>query len=144
MSLQAIATKPLSSKSFKNIANDMLNQPSEQPPIQRSRALKWGLSICTTIYILLLPPLFYMAVLSSMVSDGPSVTPLAVGIVMFMMFWIPISIPVSIYLMWSRYCRHQCNRACVYSLLPVGTFAVVFVLVSIILHLCDAIDRIGK
>lgn len=99
--------------------------PSHSPEnnfVPTPKILKWGLGFCTTIYILLFPFLFYMAILSSMVSDGPDTTPFMVGVIMSLMFLLPLSVPVSIYLMWSRYFRNQANKALFFAGLPFYTF----------------------
>ncbi len=115
----------------------MSNLSKENNTTPRSKTLKWGLSICTTIYILLLPFLFQMAMLSLMIADGPGTTVFMVLVVMSLMFLIPLSIPVSIYLMWSRYARKQQNRALIFAGLPLYTFGAVFLTLSIL----DAIFR---
>ena len=115
----------------------MSNHSPENDIAPQSRALKWGLGICTTIYVLLFPFLFYMAILSSMVSDGPDTTPFMVGVVMSLMFLLPLSVPVSIYLMWSRYFRNQANKALIFVGLPFYTFAAIFITLGIL----DALIR---
>ncbi len=113
----------------------MPNHAPEESGIRPSRALKWGLSICTAVYVILFPFLFYMALLSSMVSDGPSTTSFMVGAIMFIMFWLPLSVPISIYLMWSRLFRNQPGKALIFAGLPFYTFGV-------ILFICGILDAL--
>src|SRR5690348_13622349 len=91
---------------------------------------KRGLMLCTVVYVLLFPFLLYMGLLSSMVSDSPRITPFFVGVIMFIVFCIPLSIPVSIYLMWSRYFRKQYDKARLFSRMPVYVTAGVFILLG--------------
>lgn len=96
---------------------------------------KRGLVCFTVVYALLFPFLFYMALLSAMVSDNPRIPSFFVGIVMCIVFCIPLSIPISIYLMWSRYFRRQYDKACLFSWIPVYVIAVVFILLGVVPYL---------
>jgi threonine/homoserine/homoserine lactone efflux protein len=118
----------------------MTSCPIESEPIL-SKKCKWGLILCTVIYVLLFPFLFYMGLLSSMVSDSPSITPFFVGVIMFIVFCIPLSIPISIYLMWSRYFRKQYDKARLFSGIPVYVVAIVFILLGIVPYFYHAIRR---
>lgn len=106
-----------------------------------SKKCKRGLILCTIIYVLLFPFLFYMGLLSSMVSDSPRITPFFVGVIMFIVFCMPLSIPVSIYLMWSRYFRKQYDKARLFSRMPVYVTVGVFILLGIVPYLYQAIRR---
>jgi len=105
----------------------------------RLKWTKWWLIVCTTLYIILFPFLVYLALLSSMVSDGPQITPFMVGLIMFIMFSLPLSIPISLYLMWSRYLQNQIDKARVFSLLPFYTAVIVFILLGVLPYLCYTI-----
>jgi magnesium-transporting ATPase (P-type) len=91
---------------------------------------KWTPTACTIIYIILFPFLFYMGMLSPMVVDGTHTPPFLVALSIFAVFLIPLSLPVSIYLMWSRYSRNQHEKARFFSRLPLFTFAGVFLILD--------------
>ena len=85
---------------------------------------------CTIVYIILFPWFFYVALLSVMLLENPKTT-VPVGLsMMFVMFWIPLSMPVAIYLMWSNFSRHKYNKTFLFGLLPLFTLVVVFLLVE--------------
>jgi threonine/homoserine/homoserine lactone efflux protein len=104
--------------------------PIESEPTS-SKKCKWGLIFCTAIYTLLFPFLFYMALLSAMVSDNPRITSFFVGVIMLIVLCIPLSIPISIYFMWSRYFRKQYDKARLFSWIPFYIIAAVFVLLGV-------------
>lgn len=106
-----------------------------------SKKCKQELILCTVIYVLLFPFLLYMALLSSMVSDSPRITPFFVGVIMFIVFCIPLSIPISIYFMWSRYFREQYGKARLFSYIPFYMMAGVFVLLGVVPYFYHAIRR---
>jgi threonine/homoserine/homoserine lactone efflux protein len=118
----------------------MTDCPAESEPTS-SKKCKRGLIFCTVIYALLFPFLLYMGLLSSMVSDSPRITPFFVGVIMFIVFCIPLSIPISIYLMWSRYFRKQYDKARLFSGIPVYVMAIVFILLGIVPYLYHAVRR---
>lgn len=115
---------------------------SPESRLTSSKKCKWELILCTIIYVILFPFLLYMGLLSSMVSDGPRITPFFVGVIMFIVFCIPLSIPVSIYLMWSRYSREQYEKARLFAWIPVHVIGVVFILLNVLPYLYDAIRQI--
>ena len=106
-----------------------------------SKKCKRGLILCTVIYVVLSPFLLYMALLSSMVSDSPRITPFFVGVIMFIVFCIPLSIPISIYFMWSRYFREQYGKARLFSCVPFYVMGGVFVLLGVVPYFYYAIRR---
>lgn|GEM_PF-6118835 len=59
---------------------------------------------------------------------------------MFIVFCIPLSIPISIYLMWSRYFRKQYDKARLFSGIPVYVMAIVFILLGIVPYLYHALS----
>src|SRR5439155_13596148 len=80
-------------------------------PIQN---LKRKAKICavawTIIYALLLPPLSYFALLSAMIFDNPHLAiPKGLSII-FTISLIPLSLPVSIDLMWSSYMCEEYDK----------------------------------
>ena len=93
------------------------------------KMLKWGLGICTAIYVLAFPVLLGMAFVCSMLAfERPTETPFTIGVIVVVMSCVPLSVPVSIYLMWSRYFRHQLNKTLIFAGLPVYMFAVMLLI----------------
>lgn len=89
----------------------------------------------TLVYVILFPSFLYIALLSGMVLENPKTT-VPIGLtMMFVMFWIPVSMPISIYLMWSSFSHHKYNRTPFWGLLPLLTFVVALLLVDGILPL---------
>lgn len=68
--------------------------------------------------------------LSPMVIDGPYTPPFLAALGIFAVFLIPLSLPISIYLMWSRYLRNQYEKARFYSRIPLFVFAGVFLILD--------------
>jgi hypothetical protein len=86
----------------------------------------------TIAYIILFFPFFYMGLFSSMTFDNPRMT-VPVGLsIMFFIFLIPFSIPISIYLMWSRYLRGQYQKTRIFCVLPFFTFIGVSFIVEVL------------
>lgn len=101
----------------------------------KRKTAKYYASVLTLVYIVLFPFFFYVALLSSMMFGNPKTT-LFIGMsIMFIMFWIPLSIPISIYLMWSRFSQHKYKNTLLWGLLPFFTFAIAMVLVEAIAFL---------
>lgn len=72
----------------------------------------------TVLYMVLFLPLFYMGLLSSMIFDNPRMTvPIGLSIIFFTLL-ISLSMPVSIYLMWSRYLRGEYKKIRIFCALP--------------------------
>lgn len=78
---------------------------------------KYFAVISTVAYGMLFPIFIWMALLWS-----ASVEPYK-ALVIFSWFWIPISIPFSIYLMWSKYRAGKYKHTIISSLLPLLAFA---------------------
>lgn len=72
----------------------------------------------TVIYCILFPFLFYMAMFSAMVFDNPSISTTMGLSVMGVVFLIPLSIPVSIYFMWSSYFKRRYKKFWFFCRLP--------------------------
>ncbi len=86
----------------------------------------------TILYLVLFLPFFYMGLLSSMVFDNPRMT-VPVGLSMiFLTFLISLSMPVSIYLMWSRYLRGQYKKTRIFCALPIFTLVGVSLIIEIL------------
>lgn len=93
--------------------------------------------ISTIIYMILFPCFFYMGLLSSMVFDNPRMT-IPVGLVIiFLTLLISLSMPISIYLIWSRYLRHLYKQSIFFCSLPIITF----ICVSLMIELLQALQR---
>lgn len=89
----------------------------------------------TIIYLVLFPFFAYIALLSGMLLENPKTT-VPVGLsMMLVMFCIPLSMPISIYLMWTNFSRHNYNKTLFYGLLPLFIFALATLLVDGILPL---------
>ena len=96
---------------------------------------KYSAIAWTIVYVILFPCVLYVALLSGMLLENPKTT-VPVGLcMMFVMFWIPLSIPICIYLMWSSFSHHKYKRTLFWGLLPVFTFVVAIFLVDGILPL---------
>lgn len=93
------------------------------------KMLKWGLGVCTTIYVLAFPVLLGMAFVCSMLAfERPTETPFTIGVIVVVMSCVPLSVPVGIYLMWSRYFRNHLSKALIFAGLPVYMFAVMLLI----------------
>lgn len=95
-----------------------------------SKKCELRLIIYSTIYVFLFPFFLGMAFLSPMVADSSRVTSFFLGVTIFMMFCIPLSIPISIYFMWSRYFRKQYDKAHLFSRTPFYVTVIVFIFIS--------------
>ena len=85
------------------------------------------LGIFTLFYLLVLPFVFGMALASFMVFGTPKITTTIGSLMVFSFFWIPISIPISIFLMWSNYYKKKYKKASGYILVPILTLLAFFV-----------------
>lgn len=82
----------------------------------------------TLLYLALFPLLIYAALFSVMVFDNPHMTvPLGLSII-GVIFFIPLSIPVSIYLIWSNYWHSRYKRSLFFCALPILTLIIVLLL----------------
>lgn len=112
----------------------MLNNLS----ILQSRMVKWGLGICTAIYIVVYPILLGMAFVCSMLALERSTETLVTrGVIVVTMAGLLLSIPVSIYLMWSMYFRNQLGKSLIFAGLPLYAYAVMLLIYGIL----DAFTR---
>lgn len=97
------------------------------------KMLKWGVGICTTVYILAFPFLLGMAFVCSMLAfERPTETPLTIGVIVVVMSCVPLSVPASIYLLWSRYFRRQVNKALIFAGLPVYVFVAMLLICGLL------------
>ncbi len=86
----------------------------------------------TVIYTVLFPFFFYMGLLSSMVFANPRMTAPVGLLIIFLILSISLSMPVSIYLMWSRYLRSQYKETRFFCALPLLTLVGVFFMITAI------------
>ena len=115
-----------------------MSHPLQKTNVLQPKTLKWGLGICTTIYVVTFPVLLGMAFVCSMLAlERPTETPFTIGVIVLAMSSLPLSAPVSIYLMWSRYFRNQPNKALIFAGLPFYAFAAMFLICGIL----DAFTR---
>lgn len=115
------------------VSNIMVAKVSiEQELGKEKKSTKRFATIFTMIYVILFPFLFYMAMLSGMIFDNPHMTNTLGLTIIFTTFCIPLSIPVSIYLIWSRYLRGQYKKAVFFCWLPLLTLVVVCFLIEIL------------
>ncbi len=99
------------------------------------RATKCYAIMLTMVYTVFFPFFFYVALLSGMVMENPKTT-VPIGLsMMFAMFWIPLSMPVSIYLMWSNFSNHKYRRTLYWGGLPPFIFVLALLIVDGILPL---------
>ena len=106
---------------------------SQKIQLLQPKTLRWGLGICTTVYILALPFLLGMAFICSMLAfERPAETPFTIGVIVVVMSCVPLSVPASIYLMWSRYFRRQVNKALIFAGLPVYVFVVMLLICGLL------------
>jgi hypothetical protein len=96
--------------------------------LERDRVrTKWCAWIVTFIYLILLPFSVMLAITSIMVFDRPSITvPVGLSII-FMYFCIPLSIPLTLYLVWSRYSQENYRKSRLFCLIPLGIVTVIIV-----------------
>ena len=93
----------------------------------KRRAWYWTIG-----YVLLFPIAVMMAAASCMMFDCPRMT-VPLGLFIILLFCcIPLSIPVSWYLIWSRYHSGNYERCRFYCKLPLLTVVAVFILNAIV------------
>ena len=109
-------------------------EKKEETECDRKTTKYYALAL-TIIYVILFPFFFCVALISGMVLESPKITVFVGLSIIFAMFWIPLSMPISIYLMWFNFSRHRYKKSFFWGLLPLFTFAVVLFLVDGILPL---------
>lgn len=86
----------------------------------------------TIMYLILFPFLFMFAIATVMVFDSPSMTvPFGLSII-FLFFCVPLSIPFTIYLVWSRYAQGKYKKSRQFCLLPLYIGVIAFVCNAVI------------
>ena len=96
------------------------------------KTTKYLAVVCTIVYSILFPFLFYMGLLSSMIFDNPRMTALVGVSIIFLTLLISLSIPISIYLTWSRYLRGLYRKAIFFCALPLIVSIGVFLIISLL------------
>jgi hypothetical protein len=92
--------------------------------IARKKTKKCALA-ATITYLILFPFLLMLAVASFMVFDSPNITvPFGLSIIL-MYFLMPLSIPFTFYLVWSRYSRGDYKKSRRFCLLPIYVAGIV-------------------
>lgn len=82
--------------------------------------------IATIIYLLLFPFLVMFAGASTMVFDSPSMT-ITYGLsIIFLSLCIPLSIPITLYFVWSRYSQDKYKISRLFCLIPFCIAVVTF------------------
>lgn len=115
----------------KNVPTSLKEATAAERESDRKSAKYYAVGF-TILYIVLFLPFLYMGLLSSMIFDNPSMTvPVGLSIIFFT-FLIPLSMPVSIYLTWSRYLRGQHKKARIFCILPIFTFFGVSLIIEIL------------
>jgi len=85
-------------------------------------------TVWTVIYILLFPLLVYFALFSAMAFDSPHISTLKGLSIIFFVSLIPLSLPVSIDLMWSSYVCEEYDKTLIFWSVPWLTLMFVFAL----------------
>ena len=106
--------------------------PSEIAALKDQKSAKYCAVGWTIAFLIFFPFFFFVALMSSMIFDNPKMTaPMGLWI-MFMIFWIPLSMPISIYLMWSNYSRGLYRKTRLFWALPFLTLGIVILLNAIL------------
>ena len=107
---------------------------SNSEEFERKKAKRWAW-IATVAYLMLFPFLLMLAFASVMVFDRPN-TPILFGLgLIFMYFLMPLSIPCTFYLVWSRYTHgnyQQSRRFCWIPIWVIGAVLTSFALMDVI------------
>ena len=101
---------------------------------ERKKAKRWAWTT-TVVYLVLFPFLLMLALASVMVFDRPNTSILfGLGLI-FMYFLMPLSIPCTFYLVWSRYMHgnyQQSRRFCWIPIWVIGAVLTSFALMDVI------------
>jgi hypothetical protein len=99
--------------------------------LEQKRSKKWAW-IATIIYLFLFPILVGLAGASFMVFDSPSMTVIGGLSLIFLYFCIPISIPITLYLVWSRYKQEKYRQSRLLCLIPLAILTMTAICDSLI------------
>lgn len=104
--------------------------------IEQVRGIKKKAKVCailwTIIYVVLFPLLSYFALFSAMVFDSPHISLLNGLSIIFIISLIPLSLPVSIDLMWSSYVCEEYRKTLIFWSVPWLTFISVLALSALV------------
>lgn len=93
---------------------------------ERKKTKRWAW-ITTIVYLILFPFLLMLAFASVMVFDRPN-TPIAFGLgLIFIYFLMPLSIPCTLYFVWSRYVQGDYKQSQRYYWMPVYVIGAVLI-----------------
>ena len=99
---------------------------------ESKKRAKWCSIFCTFLYLILLPFFLLISLGSGMIFDKPSMpTPLGLWI-MFMLFCVPFSMVVSIFMIWRNYLIANFKKAYIYCMLPFLCALLAFVLNAVL------------
>lgn len=115
-------------KHCKKISEEKVTIMVAERAINYRKKTKYFAVLLTLIYVLLFPVAIYVALLSPMIFDKPSMTTPVGLIFMFLMGCIPLSMIISIWFMWAKSFQERCRSMWFFSLLPLFTFGIVVVL----------------
>lgn len=109
----------------------------KQSPRHKRKALICAI-VWTVIYILIFPMVFQLVSISMMVFDNPTITALEGLSIIFMCSLIPLSLPVTIDLMWSSYLSEEYKKTFIFWLTPwlLLGFLLILCLLLEFLHSC--------
>lgn len=95
------------------------NQSVNMAEIEKAKKrARWCSIIFTSVYVILFPFILYLSLLSVMIFDKPSM-PTALGLwIMFMFFCIPLSMVVSVCLIWRNYFLDNLKKTYLHCMLP--------------------------
>ncbi len=110
--------------------------PSEGGKRERSQRLAGYLGvICSFLYLALFFPSFYVAILAPNLFENAHMTASIGIIVVFLSVSVPLSIVVSIGLIWFMYFRGAYKNVYFFCLFPLIVATIVVVCVSLLQHL---------
>ncbi len=91
---------------------------------EKTKRCAWAVTI---IYLLLFPFLFMCAAASAMIFDDSSM-PVALGLsIIFLCLCIPLSIPFTLYFVWSRYLHGEYKKSRQSCLIPLYILIITFI-----------------
>ncbi|MGM0440215.1 MAG: hypothetical protein ACQEP8_03765 [Chlamydiota bacterium] len=101
------------------------NISAEQESTQLKKYTKLLAIFFTTVYAVLFPLFLYASSSYVVVFDDPKIT-LPIGVMMIITgLLLPLSMPVSIYFIWSKYLRKQYEKVRLFCALPIATYFII-------------------
>ena len=105
--------------------------------LKERKMIKRYASLSTIVYLILFPVLLYISLFSFMAFDNPHMTVFLGLTYISLILFIPLSIPLSIFLIWWKYSRAQYRKALVFCALPLLTATISI----FIIELLDVLNR---